>query len=89
MMEDVTLDQAKEHLEELLEKVARGEDVRITDARLGSVRLVPAEPHAVPPRGIVFGQWAGRMPEIPPERLLAPLSEDELTWLSGEADPVF
>jgi hypothetical protein len=31
----------------------------------------------------VFGQWK-HLPEIPEERLLAPLSEDEVSWLSGE-----
>jgi predicted kinase/antitoxin (DNA-binding transcriptional repressor) of toxin-antitoxin stability system len=38
-MEDVSLTHAKDNLEELIERVARGEDVRITDARLGTARL--------------------------------------------------
>ena len=40
-MEDVTLAQAKEHLEELVARAARGEDVRIKDPKHGSVRLTP------------------------------------------------
>ena len=38
-MEDVELRHAKEHLEELVRRAARGEDVRITDPELGPVRL--------------------------------------------------
>lgn len=40
-MEDVDLRYAKEHLEELIERAARGEDVRISGSRLGPVRLQP------------------------------------------------
>ena len=39
-MEDVDLRHAKEHLEELIERARRGEDVRIADAGRGTVRLV-------------------------------------------------
>src|SRR5947209_1082007 len=38
-MEDVSLTRAKDSLEELIERAARGDDIRITDARLGTVRL--------------------------------------------------
>jgi len=38
-MEDVSLTHAKDNLEELIERAARGEDIRITDAKLGTVRL--------------------------------------------------
>ena len=38
-MEDVTLAHAKEHLEELIERVARGEDERIAVPAIGSVKL--------------------------------------------------
>lgn len=34
-MEDVDLRQAKEHLEELFERARRGEDVAISDPKLG------------------------------------------------------
>ncbi len=85
-MEDVTLTHAKEHLEELIARAARGEDVRISDPKLGTVRLQPVAqpPDAIeppfPPR--IPGQWTGRFNV--PERLFEPLTEEELAWLSGE-----
>lgn len=88
-MEDVTLNHAKEHLEELMERAARGEDVRISDPRLGTIRLAPvevpfaaAEP-AYPER--LPGRWKGRF--TVPARLFEPLSADEVAWLSGEQSP--
>ena len=82
-MEDVTLPHAKEHLEELMERAARGEDVRISDPKVGTMRLVPSEPAADRPQGVIFGQWS-HLPEVPLDRLLAPLTDEELEWLSGE-----
>jgi prevent-host-death family protein len=88
-MEDVDLRHAKEHLEELIERARRGEDVRISDPALGSVRLVPAGqsqdaaslfPKRIP--GLMKG-----MASIPDEKLFEPLSEEELAWLSGETSP--
>jgi len=38
-MDDVTLQHAKEHLEDLVARAARGEDVRIADPKLGTVKL--------------------------------------------------
>ena len=55
-METVSLKDAKEHLEELLEKAARGEDVRIRDLKHGTIRLTPVreppvrEPDVTAPR---------------------------------------
>jgi prevent-host-death family protein len=86
-MDDVTIREAKEKLEELIERAARGEDVRIVDPEHGAVRLVPADHSDTRPARVVFGQWKGRMAEIPPERLLAPLTAEELAWLSGENSP--
>jgi len=40
-MADVSLTHAKDKLEELIGRAARGEDIRITDAKLGTVRLTP------------------------------------------------
>lgn len=82
-MDDVTVAYAKEHLEELIERVRRGEDVRITDSNQGTVHL-----SAEPRRGgkVRLGQWR-KLPEIPEERLLAPLEDSELAWLSGETSP--
>ena len=39
-MENVTLAEAKENLEDLLERASKGQDVRIADPRLGTIRLV-------------------------------------------------
>ena len=84
-MEDVTLADAKEHLEELVARAARGEEVRIVDARVGTVRLTSdramtmsvTEPDRRP------GRWKGRL-HIPDDELLAPMSEDELRRWYGE-----
>ena len=89
-MDDVDLSHAKEHLEELIKRAARGEDVRISDPKHGTVRLQPVSMPAdaleppYPPR--TPGQWKGRFKV--PERLFEPLSEDELAWLSGLDIPV-
>ena len=61
-MENVTVAEAKEKLEDLISRAAHGEDVRITDARLGTVRLLPAaaqaEAEQLPERRP--GRWKGR-----------------------------
>ena len=83
-MEDVTLAHAKEHLEELVARAARGEDVRIADPNLGTVRLTAdagAETVARPERR--SGRWKGRL-NIPDDELLEPMSEDELKLWYGE-----
>ena len=50
-MEDVTLAEAKERLEELIERAARGEVVRIVDPKAGKVRLLPERvPDVAAPR---------------------------------------
>jgi antitoxin (DNA-binding transcriptional repressor) of toxin-antitoxin stability system len=83
-MDTIDLAYAKEHLEELIARATRGEDVRISDAKGAAVRLLPAgAPQAVGRSRVVFGQWK-HLGEIPEERILAPLGEDELAWLSGE-----
>ena len=79
---------ASQHLAELPERAARGEDVSISDPSLGTMRLVPAPRANTLPSGVILGQWKGRMAEISEERLLAPLTEDELASLSGEESPV-
>jgi antitoxin (DNA-binding transcriptional repressor) of toxin-antitoxin stability system len=83
-MEDVSLTHAKEHLEELVERAAKGEDIRISDPKVGTVRLQPVtaatdkgkRPDRRP------GRWKGRF--TVPEQLFEPLTEEELAWLSGE-----
>ncbi len=87
-MEDVDIRHAKEHLEELIARAASGEDVRIVDPRYGSVKLsVAPEPTAAPlyPERVP-GLLKGKI-YISDEDLFAPLSEDELAWLSGESSP--
>ncbi len=85
VMEDVTVAEAKEKLEDLISRAAHGEDVRITDSRFGTVRLLPVPAHPdleqLPERRP--GRWKGRL--TVPARLFEPLTEAELKWLSGEA----
>ena len=81
-MEDVTLDHAKDHLEELIERAARGEDIRISDPKLGTVKLEPVAGTANLEGKRRPGRWKGRF--TVPERLFEPLTDDELAWLSGE-----
>jgi prevent-host-death family protein len=80
-MEDVTLAHAKEHLEELVARAASGEEVVITDPVRGTFRLQPVAATRERKRPI-FGQWEGRL--TVPERLFEPLTEEELSWMSGE-----
>jgi antitoxin (DNA-binding transcriptional repressor) of toxin-antitoxin stability system len=79
-MDDVTLPYAKEHLEDLIDRAARGEVVRISDPKSGAFRLVPDAQAPYPKR--VIGQWRGKIQV--PARLMEPLSDEELRWLSGE-----
>ena len=88
-MESVSVVEAKEHLEDLMRRAALGEDVVIGDAATGTVRLLPVgapkteTEHQKPPREP--GRWRGKF--VVPERLFEPISEDELSWLSGEQSP--
>ena len=73
---------AREHLGELIDRAARGEAVSITDPVLGTFRLAPdSDGAAIHPRPIL-GQWKGTL--TVPARLFEPLSDEELSWLSGE-----
>ena len=61
-MDDVTIPHAKEHLEELIARARRGEDVRISDPKLGTVKLTPAE--GAPSTAKADrqpGRWKGRL----------------------------
>jgi antitoxin (DNA-binding transcriptional repressor) of toxin-antitoxin stability system len=89
-MEDVTLSHAKEHLEDLLARAARGEDVRISDPKLGTVKLqpVPADiARAEPPYPKRIPGLMKGLVIISDETLFDPLTEAELDWLSGETSP--
>ena len=75
---------AREHLPELIERAARGEDVSISDPVRGTFKLSPeaANAAASQPGRPILGQWKGKF--VVPARLFEPLSEEELAWLSGE-----
>lgn len=87
-MEDVSLAHAKDHLEELIARASRGEDVRISDPELGTVRLLPVadvkaaveEPRPVRRPGRLKGKFTV------PARLFEPMSEEELKLWYGDAD---
>ena len=82
-MEDVDLRHAKEHLEELIARARRGEDVRISDPEGGAVKLTPVEvvaPVARKPRRL--GLLEGKMKV--PERLMEPMTDEELKDWYGE-----
>ena len=96
-MEDVSLSHAKDHLEELIERARRGEDVRITDPKLGTVRLTPVKPFdPAAPRATdqmepfvplkqprVPGRLAGKI-SPPPPGFFDPLTDEELKDWYGE-----
>lgn len=87
-MEQIALADAKEHLEDLIARAVKGDDIVIADATLGTVRLSPvAGPiesvQAKHPRRV-----AGRLRGIyeVPEGLFDPLPDDELARWSGEGE---
>ena len=82
-MEDVSLAHAKEHLEELVARAARGEDVSIVDQIVGKVKLTLAGNGATrsrKPRRL--GLLEGKMKV--PARLLEPMTEEELSDWYGD-----
>ena len=96
-MDDVNLAQAKDHLEELMARAANGEDVRITDPKLGTVRLlrVVREPDLAAPRVTdtmepfvplqgkrKLGHLRGKLKV--PARLMEPMDEQELRDWDGD-----
>ncbi len=95
-MEDVTIAHAKEHLEELVARAARGEDVRIVDPKLGRVRLTPVDAASAAPRRVTdsmppfvplaedrkLGHLKGKMQV--PVRLMEPMSDEELRDWYGD-----
>ncbi len=79
-MDDISITFAKDHLEDLIARARRGEAVRIVDPTLGAVRVVADTTTSRPKR--IIGQWKGMI--TVPARLMEPLSDTELRWLSGE-----
>lgn len=84
-MDDVSLTHAKEHLEDLIARARAGEEVCVSDPKLGTVRLVPVDRSQSPRPKRVIGQWKDKF-EVP-ARLFEPLTDDDLQWLSGEDSP--
>jgi antitoxin (DNA-binding transcriptional repressor) of toxin-antitoxin stability system len=83
-MEDVTIAHAKEHLEELLARATRGEEVHIVDPKVGTVKLTPADgTRAVSSTRRMPGRWKDRIPE-PPPGLFDPMTEEELKDWYGD-----
>jgi antitoxin (DNA-binding transcriptional repressor) of toxin-antitoxin stability system len=90
-MDEVSIADAKNHLEDLIARVARGEDVRITDPKHGTVKLLQMPREAdltasrvtdtmepfVPLQGKrKLGHLRGSM--VVPTRLMEPMDEAEL-----------
>ena len=84
-MENVTVAHARDHLDELLERAARGEDVRITDPKLGTIKLMPFAEVARPAGKRKLGHLEGKIPP-PPDDFFDPMSEEELKlWYGDDA----
>jgi antitoxin (DNA-binding transcriptional repressor) of toxin-antitoxin stability system len=86
-MDIIPLAEAKEHLEDLIARAARGEEVRIADPVHGTARLVvdAATAAATPPARRVPGRWKDRLPPIP-DAFFDPMSEEELKdWYGDDA----
>ena len=76
-MEDFSVAHAKEHLEELVARAARGEDVSIVDPKVGKLKLTLAANGATRPRKPRrLGLLEGKMKV--PARLLEPMTQEEL-----------
>ena len=81
-MEDVPLTHAKEHLEELMQRASRGEDVRITDPKLGTFKLQSLAATAQRSKRVP-GLLKDKLPP-PPDDFFDPLSEEELKIWYGD-----
>jgi prevent-host-death family protein len=96
-MDEVSIADAKDHLEDLIARVARGEDVRITDPRHGTVKLLPMpreadltaarvtdtmEPFVPLQHDRIPGRWKGKW--TTPESVFAPMTDDELKSWYGD-----
>ena len=81
-MEDVSLDHARDHLVELLQRAAHGEDVRISDPAFGTVKLEHVGTAAMKPKRVP-GLLKGILPP-PPDDFFDPMTEEELKDWYGE-----
>ena len=86
-MEDVDVRHAKEHLEELIARAARGEDVRIAQPGLATVKLTVVDPqpdNRTKPKWRRLGLLEGKV-SPPPDSFFDPLTDDELKdWYGDE-----
>ena len=86
-MDSFTIIEAKAKLEDLIARAMRGEDVRIADPAIGTVRLstVSIVPEFVPLKEKrQLGHLTGKMQV--PARLMEPMDEQELRdWYGDDA----
>lgn len=73
--------EAKAHLSELLERVAKGEEIIIGKAGKPVARLVPYSPSQEPRK---WGQWAGKVQMA--EDFEAPLPPEIMKAFQGEGN---
>jgi antitoxin (DNA-binding transcriptional repressor) of toxin-antitoxin stability system len=83
-MEDVSVAHAKEHLEELVARAARGEEVGIVDPKVGKVKLtLVGNGASLPRKPRRLGLLEGKMKT--PARLLEPMTQEELAdWYGND-----
>ena len=83
-MDTVSISEAKEHLEDLIARAARGEVVRIADPRHGTARITVEPAVAAPRPKRIPGRWKGRLGALPDD-LFAPMGEEDLKdWYGGD-----
>ncbi len=84
-MDTVTVSDAKAHLEDLIARAARGEDVRISDPLHGTARLTIEAGVSKNSQGRMPGRWKGKLGSLPDE-LCAPMTATELKdWIGHDA----
>ena len=91
-MEDISVAEASEHLEDLARRVTLGEDVRFTVPELGTFQIIPAglsiiagQKSFVPlAADRVPGLWKDRLPD-PPAGFFDPLTDEELKDWNGDS----
>ena len=83
-MDTIPIAEAKEHLEDLIARAARGEDVRIADPVHGTARLVvEAAATALSTTPRISGRWKGKLGPLP-DGLFASMSDEELKDWYGD-----
>ena len=84
-MDGIPIEQAKEQLDELVARAARGEDVTIVDEKARAFRLTQVAQQDGAERRRQFGHLKGTIPP-PPDDFFDPLSEEELEdWYGKDA----